>query len=41
MTHPVSVKWAVVMCICLVMTVGVAIVAARFLAPTLFQRWPF
>ncbi len=36
MTHPINVKWAVVMCICLVMTAGVAMVAARFFAPFLF-----
>lgn len=27
MTHPMNVRWAVAVCLCLVMTVGVAMVA--------------
>lgn len=41
MTHPINVKLAVIICVCLVMSLGVAIVAANLLAPEFFGGWPF
>ncbi|HYN10913.1 MAG TPA: hypothetical protein VES67_26255 [Vicinamibacterales bacterium] len=41
MTHPINAKWVAIICVLLVMSLGVAIVAAHLLAPAFFGGWTF